>query len=65
MLQLLQNHSVSHYTDSQHSLILSFLWIQVICGNIVIIGFQRSHSGQNFGNIFYFFVPGAQSNKDN
>ena len=24
-----------------------------------------SRSGRNFGNIFYVFVPGAQSNKDN
>ena len=39
MLQPLQNHFVSHYTDSQRSLI-SFLWFQV---SIIIVEFQQSH----------------------
>ena len=41
-LQLLQNYSNSHHTDSQRALI-SFLWFQVICGSIAIVGFHRSH----------------------
>ena len=40
MLQLLQNHSVSHLTHSQRSSI-SFLWFQVICGSITIVGFHQ------------------------
>ena len=64
MLQLLQNYFICHHTDSQCSLISflvsSHLWCHCNCWILVI-----THSGWNFENTFYFFVPGAQSNKDN
>ena len=53
-LQLLQNHSVSHHTDSQRSLI-SFLWFWVICGSIAIVGFQQSHNVDKISEVFFTF----------
>ena len=66
MMQLLQNHSISHHTDSQCSLI-SFLWFWEICGSTALVGFQLSHVLDKILEInnFCFFVPGAQSNKGN
>ena len=64
MLQVLQNHSVCHHTDSQHSL-MSFLWFQVIHGSTAIVGFLRSHDLDEILEIFYFFITGVQSNKVN
>ena len=54
-LQLLQNHSVSHYTDSQRSSI-SFLRFWVICASITIVGFQRSHNPGDILEIFFTFL---------
>ena len=62
MLQLLQNHSVCHNTDSQHSSV-SYLLFQVICGSIVMVRFQRLHDLKNNLN-FYFFISGVQNNED-
>ena len=53
-LQLLQNHSVSRHTHSQHSSI-SFLWFRVICGSIAIVRFQRSHDLDEILEIFFTF----------
>ena len=55
MLQLLQNHSVFHHTDSQRSS-TSFLWFQIICGSITIFGFQRSHNLDGILDIFFIFL---------
>ena len=54
MLQLLQNCSVSHHTDSQHSSI-SFPWFKVICGSTTIVEFQRSHNLDETLEIFVTF----------
>ena len=53
-LRILQNHSFSHQTSSQHSSI-SFLWFRVICGSIAIVGFQRSHDLDEILEIFFTF----------
>ena len=55
MLQLLQNHSVSHHIDSQRSLI-SFLWFQVICGSSVIDELQRLHDMDEILEIVFTFL---------
>ena len=54
-LQRLQNHSVSHHTDSQGSLI-SFLWFQVICGSIAIDKLQLSHDMDEILEILLTFL---------
>ena len=64
MLQLLQNHFNSYYTDTQCSL-LSFLWFRVICGSIVIVGFQCPMIWTKVYNYILLFVSGAQSNRNN
>ena len=49
--KLLQNHSVSHHTHSQHSWI-SFLWFRVICGSIAMDLIPYS-----FAPLILFLVP--------
>ena len=66
MLQLLQNHSVSHHTALKHSLI-SFLWFWIICGSIAIVGFQQLHDLDKILEIFFTFLSLELKvhNKDN
>ena len=62
MLQLLQNHSISHHTDSQHSLI-SFLWFRVICGSIAMLDSSDRTIWMKFWKYFYFSSLELKSTK--
>ena len=61
MLQPLQDHSVCSSTDSQHSLVRFLLFLV----SVVMVRLQRSHHlDEILESLFYFFIPGVQSNED-
>ena len=69
MLQLLQNHFVSHHTDLKGSSIILFGFKSFLVALQLLDSSDRTRSGQIFESIFYFllfsYVLEAQSNKAN